>query len=197
MVEWREVKTKTLTKISLVAALTLLVVSIAAIIFHAELIDYYSYLLLSPTPLGALYYTLIVAYTGQINTVIDVVAFMNPRVKLLLDLLYLLPTLGAFLLSFIAVLCKNLSELSGCETFQDVIDSVSFVSEEREKGELLINFNLVYILVFLHFLIYYALPVVNHLLIVISFLFLILTEWTGYNIATSLSRVIEKEKEMI
>ena len=197
MVEWREVKTKTLTNILLVAALILLVVSIASIIFHAELIDYYSYLLLSPTPLGVFYYALIVAYKGQINTVIDVVAFMNPGVKLLLDLLYLLPTLGVFLLSFIAVLCKNLSELSGCETFQDVIDSVSFVREEREKGELLINFNLVYILVFLHFLIYYALPVVNHLLIVISFLFLILTEWTAYNMATSLSRVIEKEKEMI
>lgn len=193
MTGWKDININKLASIFGIATLVLPLVSLTSLIHHTNLIDLYSYLLLSPTPLAPLYLTLTTTYLGQINTVIDVIAYTDPGTKLLLDALYLVPIEVAFVLGSISLICRMLSESPACDTFQDVLDSKASENYKREEDEIYVNIQVLLILILTQFLIYITMPAVNLQLIGISVLLLTVATWTGSNIAKSIQRILESE----
>lgn len=136
-----KIQTKTLAGSTLIVTVVLFVVSFASIVFQWNLVKGYSLealvspLLLRYTPLVYLYSVLRFTPLG-IVFLNEIVYLTNPTLKLLLDLLFLVPYTVAFLITgTITIFIHPLSEIPGFEKFGEAKNRIRSIITHGPKKQ--------------------------------------------------------------
>lgn len=135
-----KIRSKTLVGSTLIVTVVLFVVSFASIAFQWNLVKGYSLealvspLLLRYTPLVYLYSVLRFTPLG-IVFLNEIVYFTNFTLKLLLDLLFLVPYTVAFITGAITVLIHPLSETPGFEKFGEAKNRIRSIITHGPKKQ--------------------------------------------------------------
>jgi len=127
MIGWSNIETKTVARATLILTFLLLAVSLASLLFQWNLANGYSVeifilpLLFEYTPLGLVILNKIVYFT-------------NPTLKLIMDLLYLVPyTLAILVTGQITVFSYPLSKIAGCEKFGETKNRIRSIITQGVK----------------------------------------------------------------